>query len=282
MNIPKELAQFGLRSPKAPPHRRMILGIEADTGSGKSRFVLETAPKPLLHINLDDNIEVMEERYEGQDILICDVPMPKLIDKKKDLETFRRVEGLITVCLRKKFFRTVSIDTGDALWELCRRGHIGSIDFGGGKQQDFTEPNGDMRGIYRAAKAQKAVSLIVSHRLTDERKEAFSKSGAKTSIQTGRRIMSGWKGTPYEMQVHVRLEKLKDWECERDSCRKGCTKPDLHRLDRFTCTIIKCTANERAEGEVLTGRDITFANIGMLVFPATQDTPEVWEDGSLV
>lgn len=274
MEIPKELKGLGLRSPVKPKRRRLVMTTEGDWASGKSDFVMRTAPRPLLKINIDKNLEGIEERYVEDDILIYDVEMPEKIDMKKDIEQFYKVRRMVITSLEKGLFRTISIDTGDALWELDRRGFIGALDFGAAEQKDYTEANGAMRKIYRAAKENRTVNLIVSHRLTEERVDEFNKeTGKKKSRVTGNRTMAGWKHTKFESQCHVRFDKVSSYEC---GC-KVCRDPAKCRLKRFMATIVKCTANEAAEGVVFRGRDITFANIGTTVFPSTEDTPEVWE-----
>lgn len=283
MQIPAELKAYGLVTPQTPKRRRLVLSVEADEGCGKSRLGLYTAPRPLLVVNLDKNIEGLEENVANDEVLIYNVDMPEDVDEDADFKQWKDVQKLILTCIHKHYFRSIFIDTWDAMWELCRRGYLGKdgLKFGGDSQTSYTEPNAAMRKIIRAAKQDKSVNLILAIRTTDERKDGISASGKKTSIVTGKRVASGWKHTRFEAQCHVRLEKDKDWRCERSACKKGCVDPDVHRLDRFTCTIMKCTANERVEGEVLVGTDITFANLGMMVFPKTQDTPEVWEDGAL-
>lgn len=275
--LPKQFQHLGLRMPATPKHRRLVLCTEGYWGTGKSNLIFDTCPKPLLQINLDMGTEGIEERYIGEDIYIYDVYMPGKINQELDLKQFFKIRQMIFDGFDTEYFRTIAVDTGDAMWELCRRGFLGTVDFGDVNQSQYAEANGAMRRIYKAAKEQKRVNFIVTHRLTDERKDSVSaKTGKKSSVLTGNDIMAGWKWTKYEAQCFIRLEKVTGFVCDKPACHKHCQDPDEHRLNRFTATITKCTANERCEGEVLRGREITLANIGVLVFPKTFDTPEVW------
>lgn len=278
MQLPKELNEYNLVRPSVPKFRRLVAAIEADEKAGKSRLGF-SMPKPLLYVNLDQNAEGLEEKYEGEDVFIYNVDMPEEVEEKADFATFKKMQKLVLTSITKQYFRSIYIDTWDQVWELARRGYLGKegMKFGGVSQSDYTAPNGAMRKIIRAAKNSKFVNLGLACRTTDERKESISQSGKKVSAVTGNRVMTGWKPTRFEAQVIVRLEKDKAWVCE--ICGKRCAKPKTHRLQRFTATITDCTANERAEGEVLVGLDINWANIGMAVFPNTAETPEVWEDG---
>lgn len=263
--------------PVAQKRRRLVLGVEADTKSGKTRLLF-TSPKPLLLLNLDMNSEgqedeAIEEAEEG--IFIYNVAMPDLIDKDKDKEQFIKCRQMVFDAIATGFFRTVATDTGDALWELCRRGYIGGIDFGSAKNQaDYAVPNGAMRRIFRAVRAQNEVSYITTQRLMDERETL---NGKKTINLTGNQVMAGWKSTRYETHCLVRLAKELDYTCDKSTCqgRKGCIDPAKHQQNRYSCTITE--SQFAGEGTVLRGADITFQRIALAVHPKTQESPEVWE-----
>lgn len=262
MKPPIELKGYDLRAPRPPVVRRLILSSEGDTGTGKSDFALRTAPRPLLHINLDHNIEPIEERYTEGDILIYDVKMPVDIDKERDLEQFKSLRKLILTSIEKKLFRTISIDTGDALYELCRRGFLGALGFGEAKQSDFDVVNANMRKFYRSAKDAR-INLYVAHKRKDEYKDSINpQTGKKTAFRTGQKRMDGWKDTQYEAQCHVIFEKDPKWSADED-------EGDPDPYGKFTMTVLKCTANTDLEGTVFRGREISYQNLGTQVFQAS-------------
>lgn len=259
MRIPPELAKYGLEEIRQPKRRRLVLVGDGETFTGKSDFVLRTGPRPLLYVNLDRNSEGLEERYEGDDILIKTVRMGEMIDQEKDRKLYESMYEMVMTSIRKSLFRTVAIDTMDAWYELLRRAMFGKLEQV--PQYLYTKTNSHMLSLFSAAKDQR-VNFYAAHKLGDEYKESWDAKGMKkVSVKTGRRKRKGWGDAEYQAQMHVRFRR----------------NPEVSGVGRFECEILKCTTNESAEGEVLTGADITWANLGMLAFPATMETPEVWE-----
>lgn len=277
--LPKQFHGLGIRMPQEQKRRRLVLAVEADTKTGKTRLLF-TAPKPLLLLNLDRNSEGQEDEaiHEAEEgIYIYDVAMPDIIEQEKDKAQFVKCRKMVFDALETNYFRTVACDTGEALWELCRRGYIGGIDFGSAKNQaDYAIPNGAMRRIFRAVRAQNDVSYITTQRLVDERETL---NGKRTMNLTGNQTMAGWKSTRYETHCLVRLAKETDYVCDKPSCigkkSRGCINPQLHQQNRYTCTITESQFS--GEGTVLRGADITFQRIALAVHPKTIDSPEVWE-----
>lgn len=257
MEIPTQLKSFGLVSPSRQTRRRLVVTSEGDPGTGKSDFALRTAPRPILHIDLDNNIEGIEERYADDDgVLIKRVKMPVMINKEHDLEQFKEIRSLVLKSIEIDAFRTISMDTGDALYELCRRGFLGVLGFGEAKQSDFDVVNANMRRFFRASKEQR-VNFYMPHRRTDAYREIVMASGKKTGVKSGERKRQGWKDAEYEAQVHLIFEKE----------HKTKEELDLDPLCKFKCTIAKCTANTNVEGMELIGEEITWPLLGTTVFP---------------
>ncbi len=257
--------------PKKPARRRLVLTSEGGPGTGKTDFFYRTAPRPALVINLDLNGEGIEERYAEDDVLIKRVPVPPMAifndsarseeRRKQDADLFTEIRDLYRIAVEKDYFRSIMIDEGKALWELARRSYLHSLDFGAAKQTSYTPINGAMSRFYQLAKLNR-FNLYIPHRQTDERGEHITQDGKKTSVPTGEKKYAGWSQALYESQCHLLLTKDDKWA-------NGNGKDSLGKFD---AVITKCTANTKIEGMMLSGEDITWANIGQLVFPMSEDS----------
>ncbi len=246
MKVPQDLQRFNLMQPKKPARRRLVLTSEGGPGTGKTDFFYRTAPRPALVINLDLNGEGIEERYAEDDVLIKRVPVPPMAifnDSARSEERRKQDADLL------------------ALWELARRSYLHSLDFGAAKQTSYTPINGAMSRFYQLAKLNR-FNLYIPHRQTDERGEHITQDGKKTSVPTGEKKYAGWSQALYESQCHLLLTKDDKWA-------NGNGKDSLGKFD---AVITKCTANTKIEGMMLSGEDITWANIGQLVFPMSEDS----------
>ena len=77
MKLPPQFQRFSLVNPgTGRVDRRIIMTIEAETGCGKSDFMFRSAPRPLLIIDLDHNLEGLKEKYPSDEILIHSVEIP--------------------------------------------------------------------------------------------------------------------------------------------------------------------------------------------------------------
>lgn len=259
MDVPKELQRFGARSPMVYKKRRLVMITSGLTAVGKSRFMLETAPRPLLVVNLDMNLEPLEDKYLGKDIIIKDVPLPRTPDKEKDEVIWHSVRDMYETAIDRQLVRSVLIDTGDALQTLIKRACVGKLEYGdNGFAQAHGQANSALKWIFNYAK-EKRVNLCVSHRMEDEYRPAISRNGRKIREATGKLTRAGWKDAEYESQLHLCLYK--------DVKATG--------SERYKAKIEKCTAQPMLEGEELTGDEINFGALGRLVFP--QSTRDDWE-----
>ncbi len=257
MNVPKELSKFGLVSPTRQTRRRLIMTTEAETGCGKSRLMLETAPRPLLHIDIDNNSEPIEENYVGDDVLIWRAQLDEDPNQDQYFERLKMMKSLVEVSAEKKMFRSYNFDTGDKLWDWVQIAILGSKEFGDNSRTEYRKCNNFMTRLFDLAKSER-FNLCMSHHMKDERVKGKSERGKDTSIETGRRIMSGWKRAKEQGQLHLRLFK--------DAEEEG--------TDKFKAEIMKCTVRTQLEGMVLSGKEISVVKLGRLVFPMSE--PEEW------
>lgn len=280
-DLPKEFRGKGLRLPVAQKRRRLVAMAKADTKTGKTRL-LYTMPRPMLQISFDLNSEgqedaVVESGEEG--VFIYEVRFEEEVDGPKELAVFKQIRQFVYDAVETKYFRSIGIDTGDALWTLCQRGFFGKAGFGaGGNQFNYGVPNGAMEKIFKTVRESHDVNFLVVQRVKDEYEEVINpENNKKTSKATGRKVMMGWKQTPFEVNAVIELDKDRDYVCDKPKCKgpKGCILPDKHSLNRYSSTVVD--SQYGAEGSVLRGEDITFANIAMSIYPVTQDNPELWQ-----
>ncbi len=258
MSLPASLKKYGLVSAaKSPVRRRLVMTSEAETGCGKSDFMFRSAPRPLLIVDLDQNLEALKEKYPADDVQIHTVVLPKRFnagskaDKAKHLEIATTIQDLYIDAVESDYFRSVFIDTNNELWELARRAFLdnGGEGFGSDKRTDYAPANSYMKSFFDTAKS-KRINFCMSAHVKDEYKGANA---------TGKRVAGGWKGAVQASQCHVRLYKDK----------AGVTP------DKFHAEILKCSYNSDLEGFELTGEEIGFAQLGKLVFPQSED--EDWD-----
>lgn len=255
--IPPQLAKYNLTGAHAPSMRRLVITSEASTGCGKSDFALRTMPRPLLLIDLDRNLEGLLGRYEEDDeLLIKHIDIPATFDKngkedqKRDRAILTTIQDLYMDAIKTGYFRSIAIDTGNDLWELCRRGILGGgMEFADVKRTDFAPANAYMKAFFDAAKSS-LINLYMPTHNKDEYKGANA---------TGKKVAGGWKSTVQCSQCHVRLYK--------DD--KGVVP------DKFHMEVLKCSANSDMEGQELEGSEITFKNLGLMVYP--DSSSEDWE-----
>jgi len=268
-DLPKELRNFGLAHPKRPVRRRLIMTTEAETGAGKSTLSFRGAPKPLLHFNLDNNIEPWEEQYaERRDIFIKHVEMPVDHDQKECMELYRNLKALYKAAAMSGYFRTIHIDTGEKLWELIRWAYLGTVGFGEVPQASYMVPNANMRMYFDLAK-QERMNLIISHHIKEEVKyKGRAKRGEEPDKEfTGKRVAEGWKHTKEMAQIHLVLAKDPAWN-------NGDGLWDTSDVaNRYIATVAKCNARPDLEGHVFRGEEICFPAIGTMIYPASN-----WEE----
>lgn len=251
--IPKSLEKYNLVRPQRPKFRRLVMTGEGDTGCGKSSFALRSMPRPILLIDLDRNLEGIEPDYaDDDDILIKHIDIPAQFDKKqkedqkRDYKLLMEIQDLYEDALATGVFRTVAIDTGNDLWELARRGILGGgLEFGDTKRTDYAPANAYMKAFFDSAKSSE-INFYMSLHTKDEYKGATA---------TGKRVAGGWKGSIQCSQCHVRLYKDDSGSVP----------------DKFHAEILKCSANSEVEGTVLDGEEISFRNLGMLIYRSSME-----------
>lgn len=251
MGLPTEFSKFNLVGPKKPARRRLVMTGEGGPACGKTDFFYRTFPRPALAIQLDLNDEGIRERYVGQDLYFKDVIVPTYIgdhteaQRAKDMVIATEVRNLYAEAAKGNYFRSIMVDEGEELWTLARRAFLTDLGFGGSSRPSYAGPNAWMKRFYTLAK-QNRVNLYIPHR---------QKDGQDGAASSSKKEHGGWKKALYESQCHVVFAK----NAEEDG------------LDKFTMTVMKCTANTSVEEQVFTGRDISLPNLGQTIFPLSDE-----------
>jgi len=254
MAIPKELGRFGVVNARTPQTRRLIACGFGECGVGKSDLMLRTAPRPLLAINLDRNMEGLEDRYKEDDsLMIKDIRLPRVPNQEEDERIWTNFRELYETATSKGLVRSILLDTGDELYKLLVRAKVGELEFGDPKYaKQYGVVGSNMKWVFDQAKDSR-INLLVTHKVEDDYVEGTSRSGRKISVKSGKRKMSGWKNAAYECQMLFEMFK--------DVAESG--------EDRYKLKILKCNGNPDVEDEVLQGSEITWATLGKLAAPWT-------------
>lgn len=253
MSLPNNFKKFNLSLPTVSIKRRLVMTSEADTGCGKSDLMMRSAPKPLLVVDLDNNLEGLEDKYKDDSILIYHAVIPAKYQpgnkahRTRDFNLAMEIQDLFLEAVDSNYFRSILVDTNNKLWELARRGLLenGGQDFSSDKRTDYGPANNYMESFFNAAKSKRINFCMTCH----------TKEEYKGGKPTNQRVAGGWKEAVLCSQCHVRMYK-----------DKGGVVPD-----KFHMEILKCSWNSELEGLELHGEEISFPALGMLIFPQTSE-----------
>ena len=223
----------------------MILSIEGEEKSGKTTLAY-TAPLPIVGFSLDmgteraiygakypeffDGLKIRTEHYKrgdkpdlnnpawvGQDITIFEIPMPIQLDNMHLVGNIEAWEYFFLLFYRaiESGVRTIVIDTMTLVRRLKAESYLQELQEGSkGRprkqliQIEYGPVNDAIRSIYSHCKNE-GVDLIAIHHLTDEYRQTLDSNGMITSAATGNRVLEGLTGTHRNVDVALRLEKIK-------------------------------------------------------------------------
>ena len=239
------MALQGFSEKESTGGKRLLLSIEGMPGKGKSTLAL-SAPGPIALFDFDTGLEGVVEKFldEGKKIYIPDESLkhgdtqdPKVWDKMWQsfkVHYFRALD-----C---KDIRTVVIDTATEAWELVRLAEFGKLSQV--LPHSYGPVNAEFRRLLRRA-YDSDKNLILIHKL---------KPKYVNDKRTDEYEMSGFSGTPYDVQCSVRV-----WRHRRD------VDGDVD----FGMTVLKCRPNAEVEDEELVQPMSNFAFLAATVFPDT-------------
>lgn len=169
----------------------LIMGIYGDIKTGKTSLAL-TAPKPLVHFDLDQGFERAEPRVAKFRIKRIPPNGPNLTEdlfQNYDIVTKpyqiplrfsgQKVHGMIglwemfledyRIACTSPHVKSLVVDTGTVLWAVRTQAHLEKIQKERPErtnliQIEYAVPNADMRAVYGAARTY-GKNLIITHHL---------------------------------------------------------------------------------------------------------------------
>lgn len=238
-------------SPTTAYKRRLIISIEGAEKSGKNHFAFTAPGKTAFH-SFDHGDEGMIEKFVKGGLRIQKaeyrVDVPPGTDTQKTSEACNPVwlGFKVNFALGLHQCRTTVVDTGTDMYEMLRMAYFGKL------QQvlahHYAPVNAELKSLIHQAYSSDG-NLIVLHRIKDEYKTEV-RGGKEVSNKTGKKVMAGYSQMKFETQVHLRMYK-EDGE--------------------FCAEVVTCRQNPDIEGYVLTGDQLSFTGLGMMVYPDSEE-----------
>lgn len=232
-------------------------------GSGKSHFLL-TAPDPI-YVQLFDpkGIQPLAQQpgFKKKDIRIKEYNFANIGKYKDDDDKAKFANDMLEEFLEdwddlKKNARTGGWDKEDHVWEMLRFARLEGVS---GKPASYYELNTEYRSWFSDA-ANAGINFGV---LRGMKEKWGSRPNPRTGIDqpfaTGEFDARGMKEVPELVQVVFRHA----WDEE---------------ARQFTMTFHeKCRVGNARDFLGKTFSNLSFQELGMMLYPETEETPEVWE-----
>jgi hypothetical protein len=217
-------------------------------------------PSPIAAFPFDNNsMEIIQKVRAYKKILVPNesLEFKDATDNNEHKAIWQRFKSLYYDAINSASVRSIFLDTGSDLYELCRLALLGRLEqvpphFYGKVNVEFTDL---IRKVQQSDK-----NLAIIHRLKDE----YVKGGVKgEGVRTGKRILSGIADIKYKVQLD--LISWRDLDLRNEETGS----------EGFGVTIENCSQNEKLAGTYLEEPDNTWAGIGTRVYPNT--TVSDWE-----
>lgn len=186
---------------------RIVLCTTAAEKTGKTHFAF-SAPGPIAAISTDTGtIEVAKPyRRRGKKIIINHFKAAAEIiqDEGKGVQNaaereWKRCTDSYTAIIGDKRIRTLVIDTGSEMWELCRLARFGKLTQV--MPHHYGPVNAEFRAIIKGAYDRTDLNCIFIHKVKKEYK-AMGKEGKE--CWTGRMERAGFSDFPYLVDCNIR------------------------------------------------------------------------------
>ena len=259
LKLPASFTEHSIKPYENPDFHRLIAYSYGRDATGKTDFAL-TAPGPIVIFNNDKELGNMpQRRFPGK--VIAEVPYftpPDL--KMSDTEMVKKTMKEIIVKFKKQFrsfvkdpdIRTIVIDNGTKHWAMVRLALFGSLK-PGVSSLSYDVANQEMDLLFNYIR-QSTKNLIV----INQAGKVYTKSKTKKGSD-----ISEWDG--------------KTWECSGYSHIAYSPTVGLYHKktsDGMEAEIVKCSLNRDLEGFPLSGDDLDFAALGMMIYP--ESNKEEW------
>ena len=252
--------RFAFIDPDYRPPRRMVVSTYGMDKVGKTRLPL-TAPGPIAILNFDRGLEGVIERFAKQKAIAVSptsngkphyyrVPVKGEADAQEVArQTWHQFAGDFTFACESPDFRTLLVDSASQAWQVLSLGWPVWSPNKGDMARKAGENNARYSDlIYQIYNTDK--NLILTHKMKDEYID---------DKRTGGFEMMGYKDTRGLVQVNVKQYWLEKEEAEKREVAPG-----------FHLYVSNCRADHELIGLDLANEEITFATLGMMVFPESQ------------
>lgn len=235
--------------------RRMIVSTQARDKAGKTHFGF-TQPGPIAFINMDRGWEGVLEKFiaAGKTIIRKDFiidPTARMNENKWDALWYE-LRASYYLAVSSGRFRSVFVDTGNAMWEAQRMEAFGKLTQV--PPLKYQEVNAQFEALISTA-YNYPVNVVIAHRM----KQVYENDAAGRGQKTGAWEATGYKDMRYVVQVNVEQAWLDE------------ENVPAMRIDT-------CRQQQRLRGAVLKGEMCNFPTLGMMVHGP--ETAADWADGS--
>ena len=173
--------------------RQIIINIQGEAKTGKTDWVLRTAPEPVFHLVLDPNGARIHEKIKhelGRDMHMFQLGYSRGVERKTAVDLWAKLKEATEAALDYGS-GTLLIDSGTEEYEIGRLATMGKLS--GELAFNYQEVNSQLKDIYRSYYGSD-LCVAVIHKLQNE---------WQGKSPTGNRVMSGWNDVGYEVQANV-------------------------------------------------------------------------------
>lgn len=269
-----ELTAAGFAAVKRSP-KRVVGIIQSISNAGKTRLAL-TARRPIGYIAIEVGGEegVIDQfippgAEESGDIQIVRITMPdpQYDPEATDAQVTQAVQSAAGAALDQFYsayyaslanMATTVVDTGDDVWEIARLANFGRLEKV--PQLAYTQLNRAFDKLIDDAFSYPGSVLWCQHMKEKWEQYTDPSTGKERGRPTGTYDMAGYRGMVDKVQTIIEL-----W---REDLQEP--NPNTGRMIRFNAQVIKSRHNADAIGAKFEDDDITLANIGMKLIPASK------------
>lgn len=261
---------------------RLAVSIEALDKAGKTYWALMTAPDPIALVTNDPGtqINVDKARAAGKTIhqLLLNYQGPDKLVKKADevnkgewaswVETWTKYTTFMKAVIRDRSCRTWVTDTETDIWHLAELAYFGKL--AGNSSMDIRPKlnHAYQELFWNLYKGRPDLNMILIHRLKKKYIKKEGKNPDAPADWNGEYETEGYGRMPFMVDLTLRAE----WD---KNVKDFVTYFDPNKSFRFYSADNAHILNKRWFGH--NDQDPSaFWNLGMEVFPATVDTPEIW------
>ncbi len=260
MILDKDLIKAGFLVPQESKNKRIVLCTRALDKLGKTHFAM-TAPGPIAIVGLDTGTKEVASKFIGTKELIC--AYHKVTGNtgnrgetqeiaSKEWQTVK--DSLITA-IRHSKVRSLVVDTGTEVWELCRLAAFGKLEQV--LPHHYGPVNKEMRDLVKLAYDRDDLNVIWIHKM----KKEYSQNKKGEDSWNGSYAMTGFSDIPF--LVDLTLQHY--W-----------APPTEELPGRFG---VRCVGVSRQTPDVvgleLEGDDCNFQTLAMLLYPNVD--PAWWQ-----